>query len=305
MQDAALGSKTMILQTRQPFDLVSSLYSGQAHRWRRFEDGERSVAGWHAGVVHGTLVKLRQSEYDPNNQSCSLEFDWAPRNGNASIEPILADYFRFNDDLDSIYTDITRDVRVAAMVGKFQGLRLLRQEPWECLIAFICSANSNLPRIHANMEALARTFGTPLNLDGFTCHSFPTAFRLAEAGEFRLRELGLGFRAPYVVRASEMVAQGDIDLDSLRRAPYGQAKEQLMAIPGVGPKVADCVLLHSLDKLEAFPIDVWVRRALLDWYFPRQKPPSIKVMHEWAQDYFGPYAGYAQLFLFHGRRLQK
>ena len=305
MQDAAIDNKSMILQIRQPFDLVSSLYSGQAHRWRGFQDGEGPIAGWHVGVIHGTLVKLRQGEYDPDNQSYSVEFDWAPRNGNSSIEPILADYFRFHDDLDSIYEDITRDVRVAAMVGKFQGLRLLRQEPWECLIAFICSANSNLPRIHANMEAMAQAFGTPVILDGFTRHSFPTASRLAEAGEIRLRELGLGFRAPYVVRASEMVARGDIDLDLLRRAPYGQAKEQLMAIPGVGPKVADCVLLHSLDKLEAFPIDVWIRRALLDWYLPDQKPPSIKVMHEWAQDYFGPYAGYAQLFLFHGRRLEK
>ena len=109
------------------------------------------------------------------------------------------------------------------------------------------------------------------------------------------------------------MARGELDLEALRHTPYPEAKDRLMELPGVGPKIADCVLLHSLDKLEAFPIDVWVRRALRDWYFPatssgeseERKPPPDRAMLEWAQEYFGPYAGYAELYLFHGRRLGK
>jgi len=147
--------------------------------------------------------------------------------------------------------------------------------------------------------------GRALCLDGHTRYSFPTPERLAEAGEQLLRTLGLGFRAPYVANAARTVASGDLDLEALRYAPYQDAKERLMDLPGIGPKIADCVLLHSLDKLEAFPIDVWVRRAMAEWYFQGRKPPPDRVMWEWAQEYFGPYAGYAELYLFHGRRMEK
>ena len=127
--------------------------------------------------------------------------------------------------------------------------------------------------------------------------------RLAEAGEAELRRLGLGFRAPYVDKATRMVLDGRLDLSRLIETPYPEAKTKLMETPGIGPKVADCIAVFSLDKLEAFPIDVWVRRALREWYFPGQKPPPDRVMLEWAQGHFGRYGGYAQQYLFHGRRL--
>ena len=191
------------------------------------------------------------------------------------------------------------------MVQQYRGLRLLRLDPWECFVAFICSANSNIPKIHQNMESMAKSFGEPLSIDGQVRCSFPSPAKLAEVGEQPLRDLGLGFRAKYVAAGSRMVADGDLDLDELVKTPYAEAKECLMTVPGIGPKVADCILLHSLDKLEAFPIDVWVRRALSEWYFPGMKPPTDRVMLEWAQDYFGDLGGYSQLYLFHGRRLQK
>ena len=292
---------------QQPFDLASSLRSGQSHRWMWDEEAE----GWHWGVIYGNLVKIRQ--IGGAGLPDGVEYCSTPIVGPGYLESMLRDYFRLDDDIEGIYLETTSDPRVATMVRQYRGLRLLRIEPWECLISFICSANSNLSRIRANMEALSESFGQPLTLDERTRYTFPTPGRLAESGEAALRALGLGFRAPYVAQAALTVARGELDLEALRHTPYPEAKDRLMELPGVGPKIADCVLLHSLDKLEAFPIDVWVRRALRDWYFPatssgeseERKPPPDRAMLEWAQEYFGPYAGYAELYLFHGRRLGK
>ena len=280
----------MKLTIDQPFDLSSSLESGQSHRWVKSDS-------WYIGVVLGNLVKIRQIED-------KIEWHSAP-SSEEDILPLLKDYFRLDDDLNKIYEEITQDDRVSEMVAKFPGLRLLRQDPWECTIAFICSANSNIPRIHRVIENLSNTFGTQLELDGHIRHSFPSPQELVVAGEQKLRELGLGFRAPYVDKATQLVNANQLDLQSLIHMPYELAKKCLMECPGIGPKIADCILVFSLEKMEAFPIDVWVRRALGDWYFPNQKTPSNQILQSWAQNYFGSYGGYAQQYLFHGRRLQK
>ncbi len=321
------------LYVSQPFDLVPSLLSGQSHRWRKDKcswvgEGQSPPhpefdEEWLWGVISGHLFKIRQADSKPAGGDgpstmpaggSLVEYSASPEADPAYLESLLRDYLRLNDDIEAIYEDITRDPRVEVMVRRYWGLRLLRIEPWECLISFICSANSNLARIHANMEAMAENFGAPLALDcacgnRHVSHSFPPPELLAEAGEAALRALGLGFRAPYVAKTAVIVADGGLDLEALRLMPYPEAKERLMELPGVGPKIADCVLLHSLDKLESFPIDVWVRRALRDWYFSPteegQKPPPDRAMLEWALQHFGPYAGYAELYLFHGRRLGK
>ena len=283
----------MELTVNQPFDLVSSLESGQAHRWAYPKDGDD---GWYTGVVRGNLVRIRQTDD-------RVEFRCAPSD-EAAFAPRLAEYFRFDDDISKIYDVINQDERVAAMVRQYPGLRVLRTEPWECLVAFICSATSNIPRIHQNMESISRAFGSPVSLNGWTRHTFPTPADLAEAGEAELRRLGLGFRAPYVHLASVAVLEGRLDLDALIEMPYTEAKAALMERRGIGSKIADCIAVFSLEKLEAFPIDVWVRRALGEWYFPGQKTPPDRVLLEWAQEHFGRYGGYAQQYLFHGRRLR-
>ena len=278
------------IKTDQPFDLASSLESGQAHRWRL--DGD-----WYAGVVRGNFIKMRQT--------CGgFEFRSQP-SAEESLVPMLKDYFRLDDDLPAIYEEIKRDQRVAARVDQYPGLRILRTEPWECLIAFICSANNNISRIHQLMERMAETFGEPIHMDGQVRYTFPGPAELAEGGELELRRLGLGFRAPYVDQAARRVLEGRLNLDELTKAPYLEAKERLMECKGIGPKIADCIAVFSLEKLEAFPIDVWIRRALAEWYFPDQKTPTDRVLLEWAQDHFGRYGGYSQQYLFHGRRLKK
>ena len=286
------------LEVGQPFDLAKSVHSGQSHRWRR--DG--AGAGWHWGVAYDNLVKIKAG---PRSTSGAICLEFSAAGGNVEeLVPRIQSFFRLDDDIESVYAEISRDPRVAEMVGLFPGLRLLRVDPWECMISFICSANSNLQRIHANVESIAETYGRRLVLDGHVRYTLPAPVELAEVGEQRLRDLGLGFRAPYVASAAVAVAGGALDLEALRRMAYSEAHERLMELPGIGPKIADCILLHSLDQLEAFPVDVWVRRALRDWYFEGGKPPPDREMAAWARDRFGRWAGYAELYLFHGRRLR-
>ena len=283
----------------EPLDLEASLLGGQAHRWRREGD-------WYCGVLRGNLLLVRQ-------QGQTIEFHGSPAPPEA-LTSLIHSHLRLEDDLGAIQADLAGDANVAAQVQRYPGLRVLRQEPWECLVAYICSANSNIETIHLNMERLSNEFGKPLALpnpqpspagEGLICrHTFPTPVDLAEAGEIELRRLKLGFRAPYVHQAAIAVAEKRLDLDYLVAAPYPEAKAELMALKGIGDKIADCISLMSLEKMEAFPIDVWVRRALADWYFPDQKAPTNRVMLEWAQGYFGRYAGYANQYLFHGRRLR-
>ena len=279
----------MELTIDQPFDLGASLESGQAHRWKKLD-------GWYSGVVRGEFIQIRQ-------KGQVVEFSSGP-SPEASAAAMLRDYFRLDDDIDAIYSDINRDNRVAEMVSKYPGLRILRTEPWECLVAFICSANNNIARIHQIMERMSEEFGRPLSHNGQTRYTFPTPADLAEAGEGELRRLGLDFRAPYVDLAARAVLDGELDLPALVRMPYLEAKAALMERKGIGSKIADCVAVFSLEKLEAFPIDVWIRRALGEWYFPGQKTPPDRVLLEWAMDHFGRYGGYAQQYLFHGQRLR-
>lgn len=281
----------MIIPFAKPLDLASILESGQAFRWRK-------DSGWFVGVIFNNIVKIRQT-VEGMEFACGSDDE-------SVIEPLVRDYLRLHDDLDAIYDVLSFDKRIAAGASLYPGMRILRQEPWECLVSFICSANSNIPRISKNVEDMASSFGKPLQLGNHIRSTFPTPLELAEAGEQKLRELGLGFRAKYVAAVAKIAANGGLDLFALREAAYDEALDALVALPGVGDKVANCVLLFCLDKLEAFPVDVWIDRALREWYADDIGNAKItrKAMRPWAQRYFGRYAGYANQYLFHQRRLE-
>ena len=185
-------------------------------------------------------------------------------------------------------------------------MRILRQDPWECLIAFICSANNNIPRISQNVEDISNAFGRPIRGSSTDRRMFPRPDAIVEAGETALRELSLGFRAKYIAATAERVANAEIDLFALREAPYDEALTTITKFAGVADKVGNCVLMMSMDKLEAFPVDVWIDRALREWYFTESESKSMPKtrMREWAQERFGRYAGYANQYLFQSRRLQ-
>lgn len=271
-------------------DLESMLLGGQAFRWR-LEDG------WYHNVLFNNIVTARQVEG-------GVEFHCGP-DDEAVIAPLFRDYLRLDDDLEAIGESISKGEQISAAVSKYLGLRILRQEPWECLVSFICSANSNIPRISKNVEDMAVNFGPALEMNGYVRSVFPSPDALADAGEQKLRDLGLGFRAKYVAGAAVSIARGDVDLFSLREASYDEALEALVELPGIGDKVGNCILLFALDKTQAFPVDVWIDRALKEWY-PEvvEQKLSRKAMRPWAQEFFGQYAGYANQYLFHGRRLQ-
>ena len=279
---------TGVASIPDPFDLTATLESGQVFRWRRVD------SGWYAGVVgqHPVVVSQVKGGLSYRCEGGAEE----------TVQRALHDYFRVEDDLRAVYREVGDDPRVAEAIGRYRGLRLLRQEPWECLVSFVCSSVSNIPRISRTLEAVAKRYGRAVSLAGHTLYTFPTPEELARVRENDLRELGLGFRARYVAEIASAVAAGRVDLAALRRASYEEAKAELMSLPGVGGKVADCVLVFSLDKLEGFPVDRWIRRCLQEWYFQGGSISDAALL-SWAQARWGWYAGYVQQYLFHDRRL--
>lgn len=286
-QDRAIRL-TDTIAVSPPIDLASTLDGGQAFRWGSQGDGFRGVIGRRAyllrSMVDGVVVgSVDASPIEPGD-----------------LRPIER-YLGLDYDLSGFNARFATDRCIGPAISAWPGLRLLRQDPWECLVAFICSSCSNIPRIKLNVGALARTYGDRVG-PGDADFAFPDATRLASAGESALRKLGLGFRARYVAGAAEAVAEGRLDLQSVQRSPYEEARNLLTGLDGVGEKVADCALAFAFDKREAFPIDRWVRRALVEWYGAPEKLSPEKTA-SWARARFGSDGAYVQQYLFHRQRL--
>ncbi|MEM3536742.1 MAG: DNA glycosylase, partial [Candidatus Bathyarchaeia archaeon] len=230
----------------------------------------------------------------------------------------VGDYFGLNDDLPKILQKICKDSHIKAAINEFKGLRILRQEPWECLISYICATYKNISAVRQMLFNISKKFGEKICFDGYAFYTFPTAEKLAKAKPEELAQCGLGYRAKYVSATAKMVYEDKFEFDHLRKITYEKAREELMQFPGVGLKVADCTLLFSLEKLEAFPIDVWVKRVILRHYanhFPsnfiskascRKSPTPFEYerLSQFGQKYFGEYAGYAQEYLYHYERVR-
>jgi N-glycosylase/DNA lyase len=285
----------MSLRLAFPFNLQMTLCCGQVFLWEHRRD-------WWFGVVGGKVLRIRQCEG-------LLEYAGAD-------EGFVKHYFRLDDDLDTIAHEISKDEHIKTALDKFWGLRLVRQEPWECLISFICATYKSVAAIRLMLQKLSERFGERLRFDDGDFYGFPTATRLASAKLAELEACGLGYRAKYVSDTSRMVVDGAFDVAALKKMPYADAKHVLMGFPGVGAKVADCVLLFSLEKLEAFPLDVWMKRVLLrhyapclDAYFVRKlaaqnglSDTAYERLTAFARAYFGKFAGYAQEYLYHYER---
>lgn len=215
-------------------------------------------------------------------------------------------FFRQDDNLNKILSNISRDSLVGTTVKQFPGLRLIRQDPFQCYISFICSSNSSIQNIKNMLTRLCQKFGNKVEFENQQFSTFPSAKRLANATTKDLLSCGLGFRAKYVKDAVKAVNLGKIEFESLRKTDYKSALETLKTVRGIGNKIADCILLFSLDKLESFPIDRWTQRILQKYYpniFDVMHGKSLTEkkhdsLHEKIVEYFGPYAGYSQQFLF-------
>jgi N-glycosylase/DNA lyase len=275
-----------------PFDLESTLRCGQLFRWEKREDS------W-CSVVEGRVLEVWQKGHVLTFEGAHTEF--------------VKNYFRLDDDLPLIISEISRDPQIQQAVQAFPGLRLARQNPWECLISYICATYKSIPAIRNMILRLSKQFGCQVLHRGQTFYGFPEPGALAEASISELRSCGLGFRAIRVREAARKVNDEETDLEQLRKADYATARIELMEIPGVGNKVADCVLLFSLGKLDAFPIDVRIKRIIEKHYSNYFDKPFITRISEanslpkkaydrigsFARSYFGRYAGYAQEYLYH------
>ncbi len=215
------------------------------------------------------------------------------------------DFFRLDDNFEKISNELKNDNYVRNALKMFPGLRLIRQNPFQCYISFIVSSNSNIPNIKSRLQNLCKTFGRRKIVGGREFFLFPEPSDLANASVLDIKKCGLGYRAKAVKTASLSVLDGKIDFDFLKKIDYHTAKEELTKVFGIGNKVADCILLFSLEKLEAFPLDRWMLR-ILQKYYSKEFQISTKTLtektydqlHENIVEHFGSYAGYAQQYLF-------
>jgi len=272
--------------TVKNYDLEATLASGQAFRWRPEQGGWCSVVGarwvWLRSVPAAILVQTAE----PVN-------DWS----------WLKEYLQVEVDLEPILSAFPDDPAMRAAVAACRGLRLLRQDPWECLASFILSSTKQIIQIQQVIYSLCACFGQPVAVPAgyLPTYSFPAAARLANVSEAALRACKMGFRAPYLLEAARRVASGQLNLAALRHEPLEEARSQLVSLPGVGRKIADCVLLFAYGFQAAFPVDVWVIKALRELYFPGDRV-SLKQLQAFSETHFAPQAGYAQQYLFHYMR---
>jgi N-glycosylase/DNA lyase len=270
------------------YDLGATLTSGQAFRW------EYHTGGWD-GVIGSRWVRLTPLSGGICAEAASDINDWS----------WLTAYLETETDLGSVLATFPADEPMRRAVATCRGLRLLRQEPWECLASFILSSTKQIVQIQQIVRSVCQCFGAPVQTPPGRPHAcaFPAAERLAAVSESELRACKMGFRAPYLRAAAQAVASGSLNLAKLADLDSAAARAQLERLPGVGPKIANCVLLFAYGFQDAFPVDVWVARALRELYFPSRRVKLKRLLH-FSQTHFGPFSGYAQQYLFHYMRRQ-
>jgi N-glycosylase/DNA lyase len=286
--------KITLNPTTTPFSLDYTLQCGQVFRWKKQDN-------WWYGIVTDKALKIKQNHN-------ALEFEGANRD-------FIEKYFRLDDPLPLILQKISKDKHIKNAVRNFHGLRLIRQDPWECLISYVCATNKNIPAIKNMIDNLTKQFGNQTAFDGYLFHTFPEPRSLASASIEELTRCKLGFRAKSVLKTAKQVDNKNASFVELEKMPYEIAKKELLKLAGVGDKVADCVLLFSLNKLEAFPVDVWMKKTIIENYRGYFGDASLKALEKkaltprqyrevgsFAREYFGVYAGYAQQYLFHHER---
>ena len=273
------------------FDLGLTLDSGQVFGWR-------NENGWRVGEIYGKPARIRQ---DGN----TIEY---LSTGDGLTKSDIVAYFSLDLPAKKVYKRITNDPHLRRAVREFYGLRLIRQDPWYCIISFVCSSISNIPRIEQNINSIRREHGEKIGNESFL---FPTIEELRAASQKGLRACGLGFRDKYVHQIANTISERQIE--QIRHMDYGAAKRELMKFPGIGEKIADCVLLFSFNRGQAFPIDIWISRIMHELYgkdmerrFKTSKNRfSYSQMQEFAREKWGDYAGYAQQFLYMYARKHK
>ena len=270
------------LKNNFEINLDDTINSGQVFLWKKFD------SKWYG--VNGEKMLILEDKLDINCRN-------------------IHNFFRFDDDFQKIKKQLSKDKVVKGAINNFPGMRILRQDPFQCYISFIVSSNSNIPNIQTRLQKLCKKFGEKKIIQGKEFFLFPESKKLASSSVTDIAKCGLGYRSKYVKEASIAVNEGIIDFPSLKKLNYRDARDTLCQVFGIGRKVADCVLLFSLDKLEAVPLDRWVLRILQKYYSKEFQITTKSItdktydeLHDKIVEHFGRYAGYAQQFLFKNER---
>lgn len=269
--DYTVRENDIILKGFDCLNLKNTLLCGQAFRWKETD------CNTFTGTVRGQTLCVIQKDNEIIFKNTSEE----------TFNGLWVPYFDLERDYKAITDSFREDKYICSALDEFYGIRILHQEPWEALCSFIISQNNNIPRICGIIERLCESFGTPTQGGGY---SFPDASAMSRLTENDLSVLRAGFRNKYLIDAAKKVAEGEISLEKIKLMPIEQARAELMKIKGVGPKVAECTLLYGFGRLEAFPVDVWVKRIMAEMYADGL-PECTK-----------NYEGIAQQYLFHWRR---
>ena len=286
-----MQEQRIVLKNIDSFEPKDIFECGQCFRWDKQEDGS------YTGVFNGNVLNVKKEKENVYIEGMCKK----------DIKETVEDYF----DLKRNYLEIKKrlipvDENMKKSIQYGQGIRILNQDLWETIISFIISANNNIPRIKGIIERLSKKYGNPIIWKEKTYYSFPTVNQLKDVSVEKYRELGLGFRDIRLYETTQMIQNKKIDLTQMQKNPNTiEVREQLLTLSGVGPKVADCILLFStLKRLEVFPIDVWVRRVMNDLYIKsaEEEKVSKKNIEKIAKDKFGDLAGLAQQYLFYWRR---
>jgi N-glycosylase/DNA lyase len=263
------------------FDLALTLDSGQTFHWEKTDAGFAGTIGTRAAHVEQRGERLFVSKGCAN---------------------LCFKYFALDHPLAEICASFPRDPAMQAAVAFCHGLRIVRQPRWECLATFITSSMKQVAHIRQISQTLRRRFGEPRSLGELTVYTYPPPQRIAQLGERDLRACALGYRAKNLLATARLIGRGEVDVDQMATLPDADLRARLCALPGVGTKVANCVMLFAYGRLSAFPIDVWIERVLMQQYFPRRRKMTARQLREFSEKHFGDHGGYAQQYLFHHAR---
>ena len=280
-----------IIKNCNTFELKDIFECGQCFRFNKQEDEG------YTGVIGNNVINVKKVDNEIHIKSV----------GQDNLEELVVNYFDLNRDYEQIKDKLSKiDENMEKSISYGKGIRILNQDLWETIISFIISANNNIPRIKGIIDRMSERYGKKIIFEGKEYYTFPTIDELSKASVEDLRALGLGFRDVRVYETTKMIKNKEVDLEQLKNEKdFSKVRNTLLTLPGVGPKVADCILLFStLKRWEAFPIDVWVRRVMNELYI--KNPDETKVKKEEiekiAYEKFGNLAGIAQQYLFYWKR---
>jgi N-glycosylase/DNA lyase len=275
------------------FDLEMTIDSGQVFHWQKVGHG-------FVGAIGDLPVHVKQH--------CGfLEVRCGatpqPARQRRAVSRIIGRYFALDHPLAEICDSFPKDPVMNAARDFCRGLRIIRQPKWECLATFICSSMKQVAHIRQISQALRKRFGEQRDIGDHRVYTFPSTERLARASEKQLRDCKLGYRAKNLHATAGLVSSGEADLEAWSALSDAELRTKLCGLPGVGPKIANCVMLFAYERLRAFPIDVWIERVLREHYFLRRKKMTAQRLREFSETYFGKHGGYAQQYLFHHARI--